>query len=393
LELKLDKNIHIHALVVDENGQTLTILKDVIESKSFVLVEARKKSEGLLKLGKQPFDIMIIDIDTPDNEGVSYIQRVRKNGFVGPVLLLTENNEAYLKDISLLEPITLLEKPYPLGIFKSILNQVLGQIDKTENSSDFPLRGLQVMVVDDQPINREVLKSHVEEMGAENIFEAGDGIQGLEIVEQKHLDLLFLDYLMPKMDGAEFISKLRDQYNKSELPVIMISGQEDMTKIPYLVEKGINDYLVRPFDLESLKGKVQKVVTRAFVKKGSIRSMEGVLFQVKDFLRSLIFYRKIIGCRETVSISGRDLDHRQKAIFTFHSGGKFIIEQRDPNHNEQGSSSTTVFLQTQKLDSTFKDLKKAQLPITKIFGPDSPDGMTYLKILDPDENTILIGER
>lgn len=78
-----------------------------------------------------------------------------------------------------------------------------------------------------------------------NVFKAGNGIEGLEIIEKETIHLAIVDIMMPKMDGITMVIKLREKY---EFPVIMFTAKsEEIDKIMGL-NIGADDYITKPFN-------------------------------------------------------------------------------------------------------------------------------------------------
>ncbi|MBU1726008.1 MAG: response regulator, partial [Candidatus Omnitrophica bacterium] len=80
-----------------------------------------------------------------------------------------------------------------------------------------------ILVVDDDPDIRDVLKITLSEEDYE-ILEAGDGEEALKIIHSKSLDLVLLDYRIPKMDGREVCRRIKKDLLLSHLPIIMVTG-------------------------------------------------------------------------------------------------------------------------------------------------------------------------
>ena len=87
-----------------------------------------------------------------------------------------------------------------------------------------------------------------------------EGPAMLEKLKTEKPDIIFLDYNMPVMSGVEVLKAIRSQYSKKDLPVVFISGAHDSDKIQGLLELGINDFVVKPFDEARLAEKVKKLL-------------------------------------------------------------------------------------------------------------------------------------
>lgn len=112
-----------------------------------------------------------------------------------------------------------------------------------------------VLIVDDYPANRELLKKRLEREGHE-AEEAADGVQALELLKKESYDLVLLDILMPKMNGYEVLEVMQKDPELRVVPVIVITAVENIDSIVQCIEMGAYDYLTKPFNPVILKARV-----------------------------------------------------------------------------------------------------------------------------------------
>ena len=112
-----------------------------------------------------------------------------------------------------------------------------------------------VLVVDDDKLNRMMLSQGLQQAGHQAVT-ADDGEQALERLQAEPFDLVLLDVLMPGMDGFEVLSFIKGHPDLRHLPVIMISGLEDMEAVARGIELGAEDFLPKPFDPLLLQARI-----------------------------------------------------------------------------------------------------------------------------------------
>ena len=117
-----------------------------------------------------------------------------------------------------------------------------------------------VLVVDDVPTNRSVLKSLLVKPDCE-VFEAEHGEQALEVIQKIDLDLVVLDVVMPGMDGIEVLGHIRKNFTSAELPVLMLTVKDDIDEVVRALELGANDYVTRPIDYSVLVARINTLIT------------------------------------------------------------------------------------------------------------------------------------
>ena len=116
---------------------------------------------------------------------------------------------------------------------------------------------MQVLIVDDDIVSRMLSKSFLKSLGFTDINEALDGEEGLaKLSLLDDLGLILLDWNMPRMDGLEFIQSLRAQSEWVDLPVLMMTAENQQTKINEALMAGVSEYIMKPFSLDMLEDKL-----------------------------------------------------------------------------------------------------------------------------------------
>ena len=116
-----------------------------------------------------------------------------------------------------------------------------------------------VLVVDDEPIVREVVVRYLEREGYATL-EADDGDGARDLVERESPDLVVLDVMLPRTDGLELCRWIR---TRSELPVIMLTARGEEADRIVGLELGADDYVTKPFSPRELAARVRTVLRRA----------------------------------------------------------------------------------------------------------------------------------
>lgn len=113
-----------------------------------------------------------------------------------------------------------------------------------------------LLVVDDDQMNREILNRHLKNLGYTNIILADSGKQGLEVVASQSIDLILLDMMMPVMNGLEMLDYLKQNPEWRIIPVIIISALDEKAMMLTCIQKGAEDYMIKPYDRVLLKARV-----------------------------------------------------------------------------------------------------------------------------------------
>jgi|TARA_B100000315_G_C14549185_1_gene574817 class 3 adenylate cyclase len=113
-----------------------------------------------------------------------------------------------------------------------------------------------LLVVEDEAFNRTLIKRHLDAEGYENVTFAENGREALELVDNNTFDLILLDIEMPELDGFGVLKELKADLNHRHIPVIMISGVDDIESIVACIELGAEDFLPKPFNPALLRARL-----------------------------------------------------------------------------------------------------------------------------------------
>ena len=120
---------------------------------------------------------------------------------------------------------------------------------------------VKILVADDDPDIRDVLRLSLEEENYE-VIEAKDGEEALKIITTRPLDLVLLDYKMPKLDGREVCAKVKSDLLLRHLPIIMVTAKGDINDKVGGIEAGADDYIVKPFEPKELLARIRMILRR-----------------------------------------------------------------------------------------------------------------------------------
>ncbi len=110
-----------------------------------------------------------------------------------------------------------------------------------------------ILVVDDEPSIRDLLKYNLEKEGY-RIIEAGDGITGVNVALEQKPDLILLDIMLPKLDGLSVCKRIKNSLN---VPIIMLTAKAEEIDTILGLELGADDYITKPFSIRELAARVK----------------------------------------------------------------------------------------------------------------------------------------
>ncbi|WP_459618373.1 chemotaxis response regulator CheY [Bordetella sp. 2513F-2] len=120
-------------------------------------------------------------------------------------------------------------------------------------------KGLKILVVDDFPTMRRIVRNLLKELGFENVDEAEDGAMALEKLRTGGFQFVVSDWNMPNLDGLEMLKQIRLDPNLKSLPVLMVTAEAKKENIVAAAQAGANGYVVKPFTAATLEDKLNKI--------------------------------------------------------------------------------------------------------------------------------------
>ena len=120
---------------------------------------------------------------------------------------------------------------------------------------------MKFLVVDDFSTMRRIVKNLLHDLGYPNVTEADDGKTALPMLQAGGFDFLISDWNMPGMSGLDLIKAVRSDSKLSKLPVLMLTAEAKREQIIEAAQAGVNGYVIKPFTAETLKEKLDKILS------------------------------------------------------------------------------------------------------------------------------------
>jgi CheY-like chemotaxis protein len=285
-------------LSVDDSKAVRMLLARLFRPFACELFEAVNGEEGLVVAVRERPDLIILDYNMPVMDGVSMLRELRENADLRrtPVIMLTaESSAENIATVARLGVRDYVTKPFSEELFLAKVIRAISLVARpthdererkpapqsergpvtadAQNSatelaesssapSPAPLQRASVLVVDDSRTMRLSLIRALNELGFDNIKEAKNGRQALDLVLKEHFDLMLLDMEMPEMNGMEVLLALKNNPQLGGLPVIVISGANQIENAVRCIEAGAEDYLPKPFNATLLRARATSSIEK-----------------------------------------------------------------------------------------------------------------------------------
>ena len=121
-------------------------------------------------------------------------------------------------------------------------------------------KNMQILIVDDYNTMRRIIRNLLKQLGFDNADEAADGGEAFKKLQEKHFDLVISDWNMEPMTGLELLKLVRADAKLKNLPFIMVTAESKPENVIAAKQAGVSNYIVKPFNAETLKGKLTSVI-------------------------------------------------------------------------------------------------------------------------------------
>ena len=116
-----------------------------------------------------------------------------------------------------------------------------------------------VLVVDDYSTMVRIIRNLLRQLGFADIDDASDGAAALEKMQSKRYGLVISDWNMEPMTGYDLLCKMRADPNLQQTPFIMVTAESKTENVVAAKKAGVNNYIVKPFNAQTLKAKIEAV--------------------------------------------------------------------------------------------------------------------------------------
>ena len=181
-------------------------------------------------------------------------------------------------------------------------------------------RSHRILVVDDEEVNRQVSYSQLRVEGYQVVL-CASGEEALELLEHDKPDLVLLDLMMPQMNGFEVCDAIREQYDRFELPVLMLTASHQMDDVVKALNIGANDYLSKPYHEEELFARVYSLINAS---ESQQRAQENQRLQVEVTRRKEAQDKLRLANQRLVNL----LDNADESILLLDPLGRILYSNR-----------------------------------------------------------------
>ncbi len=264
IESKISREFK-QVLVVEDDPITRFTIQKLFEDKDLIIHEAKTAKQAYEMISTQPFDCIILDLGLPDYSGAELLDKLSADKIPIPNVIINTAKELSTKELRklhkysdsivikgvksderLMDEVTLF-----LHQVSNILPKKAGVLAGLNGNGD-AFKGKKVLVVDDDIRNVFAMAQILEER-AIDILEAENGEVAIDVLKNnKDIDLVLMDIMMPVMNGYEAIKIIRNTPAIADVPIITLTAKAMKEDYQKAIDSGANDFISKPVDIDKL---------------------------------------------------------------------------------------------------------------------------------------------
>lgn len=251
----------VTVLIVDDSLTVRMDLAEAFEDAGFETQAVSSLQAARSALATDSPAVMVLDVHLPDGDGVDFLREIREKGVTQPIVLLLSSESEVQGRIRGLQTgaVEYVGKPYDRGDIIARSQQLLSA--RTPKPLGHPPTG-PVLVIDDSPTFREVL-CHVLRAAGYRVIPAGTGEEGLVLASQHRPAAVLVDGMLPGIDGATVIRRMRLDAALRGTPCILLTGSDEKADELRTLEAGADAFLRKGEDVDVILARLAAVCRQA----------------------------------------------------------------------------------------------------------------------------------
>jgi DNA-binding response OmpR family regulator len=240
LHFEAKKNLFV--LIVDDDINLRNMISMKLEQRGFIAAGAGSDQEMIVSMEKRLPDLIILDLNLPDNSGHEVLRRLKSEPAHAaiPILMLT----AAAKEADVVSALhsgasSYIVKPVDINRLSERVEKISANMRRT------------VLVADNDQLILALLQSKFKGRGF-NVVLTNNGLSTFEHAQRVKPDLIILDIAMPGMDGISVLKMIRNDKKTKDIPVIIASAKTTPADIAAGMAAGAQDYVPKPFNADDL---------------------------------------------------------------------------------------------------------------------------------------------
>jgi two-component system chemotaxis response regulator CheY len=209
--------------------------------------------------------VVISSLYLPDMSGIELVEAMRAERdleVIPFILVSSETRPQVLDPVRQSGACSIVTKPFTEQQLSRALYGAADYLNPPEDMDIADIENLRVLLVDDSRASRNHLLRLLTELGITRVTEAVDGKEAVARLQETMVDLVITDYNMPEMDGRELTEYIRTQSWQCDVPVLMVTSEQNMGRLAAVEKAGVSAICDKPFEA----GSIRKLISDSLVR-------------------------------------------------------------------------------------------------------------------------------
>lgn len=258
---------HLIVALVEPSNVQAQIIRNALDERGIDQVTVYDSGTALLEsMGSKLPDLIFSALYLPDMTGTDLVYTLRDTPYWADlpfILISSETNPYYLDPVRQAGTMAILPKPFSQPQLQIALDNTLDFLnaEPIEAAAVDDFADLRVLLVDDSSTARRHVRSILEKLGFEKIFEANNGLEAIPLLDSQLFDLVFTDYNMPQMDGRALVEYIRNESMQCSVPILMVSSESNEGRLAAVEAAGVSAICDKPFGTDVVRKLVGQLLT------------------------------------------------------------------------------------------------------------------------------------
>ncbi len=255
----------LQVVLVEPSSMQAQLVRRMLNNQGITEIETCETGAGalaVLKSGELDAAVVISSLYLPDMAGTDLVVAMREDTWLEAVpfiLVSSETRPQVLDPVRQSGACSIVTKPFNEQQLARALFAAADYLNPPNDLDVTEIVGLKVLLVDDSLASRRHLRRMLEELGVEQITEATNGKEAVGFLQNITVDLVITDYNMPEMDGRELTEYIRTQSWQNEVPILMVTSEQNQGRLAAVERAGVSAMCDKPFEA----GSIRKLITES----------------------------------------------------------------------------------------------------------------------------------
>ena len=256
----------LKVLLVEPSSMQWNLVSRMLENQGVSHISHVGRGDEALAAMRQSLpDVVISSLYLPDMAGTDLVIAMRDDDWLDAVpfiLVSSETRPQVLEPVRQSGACSIVAKPFTEQQLSRALFAAADYLNPPAELDVADIESLRVLLVDDSLASRHHLRRLLEDLGIQRITEAADGKEAVALLQETMVDLVITDYNMPEMDGRELTEYIRTQSWQSQVPVLMVTSEQNQGRLAAVEKAGVSAICDKPFEAGSIRKLINEAVSR-----------------------------------------------------------------------------------------------------------------------------------